>query len=120
MHALALVDDQVSVLLEPLFTAAGAADSETVGAGVGGGSDVVTATETLPWPVPADPVQRSVNVELAVNAPVDWLPEVDFDPLQAPDAVHELALVDDHVSVLLPPLPTEAGEADKVTLGRLA
>ena len=40
---------------------------------------------------------------LAVKGPTDWLPEVVWLPDQAPEAVHELALLADQVSVALPP-----------------
>ena len=109
----AFVDDQVNVLLPPLATEVGDADNETVGAGVG----FVTVMEVLAWRVPPAPVQLSVNEVVALNAPVLWLPETDFVPLQPPDAVHDVALVDDHVKVLLPPLVTEVGEADNETVG---
>jgi hypothetical protein len=54
---------------------------------------------------------------LAVNAPVLCEPDVDFDPLQLPDAVQDVAFVEDHVNVLLPPLLTDVGEADSETVG---
>ncbi len=38
-------------------------------------------------------------------------------PLQPPEAVHEVALVDDHDNVLLAPLATDVGDADNVTVG---
>jgi hypothetical protein len=44
-------------------------------------------------------------------------PDMSFDPLQLPDAVQELAFVELHVSVLLPPLVTDVGAADSVTVG---
>ena len=52
-----------------------------------------------------------------VNDPVSSEPEVAFDPLQLPDAVHAVALVELHVSVLLPPLLTDIGEAESDTVG---
>jgi hypothetical protein len=45
------------------------------------------------------------------------LPEVARLPLHAPDAVHELALVDDQVSVALLPTSTVVGFAESVTVG---
>ena len=38
-------------------------------------------------------------------------------PLQAPEAVQEVAFVADHVNVELPPLATELGLAAKLTVG---
>ena len=44
-------------------------------------------------------------------------PLVDCDPLQPPLAVHDVALVDDHVIVDEPPDATDVGEAEMVTVG---
>jgi hypothetical protein len=52
-----------------------------------------------------------------LNAPVDSLPCVDFVPLQAPEAVQELAFVDDQLSVALWPTEMLAGFAFRVTVG---
>ena len=46
-----------------------------------------------------------------------WVPEVALVPLQLPDAVHDVALVDAHVKTLLAPLLTEVGAAVSVTVG---
>jgi hypothetical protein len=54
---------------------------------------------------------------LAVSAPVDSAPLGPLVPLQSPVAVHELALVDDHDSVALPPLAIDTGLAVNVTVG---
>jgi hypothetical protein len=50
-------------------------------------------------------------------APVDFEPDVACAPLQPPEAVHEVALVDDHVMVEEPPLATLLGLALSETLG---
>jgi len=52
-----------------------------------------------------------------VRAPVLWLPLVALAPLQPPVAVHEVALVEFHVSVDSPPLLTEVGAALKDAVG---
>ena len=52
-----------------------------------------------------------------VNGPVSAVPDVAFDPLQLPDAVHDVAFVELHVSVLLAPLLTDIGEAESDTVG---
>lgn len=52
-----------------------------------------------------------------VNAPVLWVPEVAIDPLQLPDPVQDVAFVELHVRVLLPPLLTDIGDADNETVG---
>ena len=110
---LAFDDDHVRVLVPPLLTVVGDADNVTTGAGVG----AVTETDALACAVPPEPVQLSVKVELALNAPVVWLPEVDLEPLQLPDALQEFAFVDDQLNVLLEPLFTVAGDADNETVG---
>ena len=52
-----------------------------------------------------------------INAPLDWLPEVALLPDHAPEAVQEVALVDDQVSVEDAPLATEVGLAVSDTVG---
>lgn len=52
-----------------------------------------------------------------VSAPVPWLPAVAFWPDHAPDAVHDVASVDDHVSVDESPRSTDEGLALKDTVG---
>jgi len=56
-------------------------------------------------------------VALAESAPVDCEPLTGMLPDQAPEAVHEVALVADQVKVELPPLATVLGLAEKVTVG---
>jgi hypothetical protein len=57
---------------------------------------------------------------VAVIAPVACEPAVATDPDQPPEAVQAVALVDDQVTVELPPLATLVGLALKETLGGLA
>jgi hypothetical protein len=52
-----------------------------------------------------------------VSAPLDSEPVSPLVPLQSPEATHELALPDDHVSVEVPPLTIDAGLAVKLTVG---
>jgi hypothetical protein len=54
---------------------------------------------------------------LAVRAPVDCDPLAALLPVQAPEAVHEVAFVADQVNVELPPLATVLGLAAKATVG---
>jgi hypothetical protein len=54
---------------------------------------------------------------LAVSALVVTEPASPLSPLQPPVAVHELALLDVHDSVEVPPLPIDAGLAVKLTVG---
>jgi hypothetical protein len=53
----------------------------------------------------------------AVSALVDSEPVSPLVPLQSPVAVHELALLDVHDSVEVPPLVIDAGVAVNVTVG---
>ena len=85
VQAVALVDDQVSVVALPLATVLGLAAREMVGAG--------WVTETVAdWlAVPPGPVQERVKVELDFSAPVVWVPLSGSVPDQPPEAVHALA-----------------------------
>jgi hypothetical protein len=67
--------------------------------------------------VPALPVQVNVKVVLAVSAPVDWVPVSDLVPDHPPEAAHDIALVEDQVSVAPLPLCTVLGFADSATVG---
>jgi hypothetical protein len=62
-------------------------------------------------------VQLNENAVDALSTPVDAVPLVALEPAQPPEAVHEVALVEDHVSVEAPPLATLVGLALKVTVG---
>ena len=54
---------------------------------------------------------------LAASAPVDWLPEVAWGPDQAPEAVQEVALAEDQVSVEDAPFTIDVGVAVSDTVG---
>jgi len=56
-------------------------------------------------------------VAVADRGPTAWLPEVLIDPLQPPDAVHPVALVDDQVSVDWLPEVIEVLSAERLTVG---
>ncbi len=45
------------------------------------------------------------------------MPETDFDPLHPPEAVHDVAFCDDHVSAELWPCVTDVGDAESVSVG---
>ncbi len=111
VQALALVDDQVSVVPFPLVTVLGLAVSETVGAGW------VTETVAVWLAVPPGPVQDRVKVELALSAPVLWVPLSGSAPDQPPDAVQALAWLADQVRLALPPLITVLGLAVSAIVG---
>jgi hypothetical protein len=114
VHAVALVADQVSVALLPLATVLGLAARLTVGTG--------WVTETVvdcAAALPPVPVQVSVYVAFAVRVPVDCVPVSALAPAHAPDAVQEVALLDDQVRVDALPLRMVLGLALKliVTVG---
>jgi hypothetical protein len=111
VQAVALVEDQVSAELAPRVIELGLALRETVGAGF------LTDTDADCEALPPGPVQVSPKVELAVKSPVDWVPLRALSPDQLPEAAQEVALVDDHVIVALPPLTTALGPTLSVTVG---
>jgi len=113
LQAVALVVDQARVELLPLTTVLGLADSATVGAGAGEVTDTVADWLALP----PGPVQVSEKVSLALSAPVDCEPLTVLVPDQAPDAVQEEALLDDHAKVALLPLVIVLGLALNPTVG---
>jgi hypothetical protein len=94
------------------LTLAGLALKDTVGAG---GAETVTVADCDADP-PA-PVQVRVNLVEAVSAGVVCEPAVASEPLQPPEAVQAVALVDDHVNADVAPLWTVAGFAVRVTEG---
>ena len=68
-------------------------------------SEMVTVA-TAGWLVPPAPAQVNTKAVVAVTGPVLWLP-LETDPLQPPDAVQDIALIEVHVSVGAPPVTTE-------------
>jgi hypothetical protein len=75
----------------------------------------VTVADALA--VPPNPVQARPKVLVLVNVPVDSLPEFNLAPDQPPEAVQEVALVDDQVSVEDPQLAADLGFAASDTVG---
>jgi hypothetical protein len=90
--------------------AVGLAVSVTVGAGT-------TVTVALCAPLPPMPSQVNVNVVVTVSAAVEAVPLTGLDPLQPPDAVQLVALVELQLSVEVPPPAMLVGLADSVTVG---
>jgi hypothetical protein len=111
VQEVALVELHVSVDAAPLATEVGFAVRVTVGVP---GTVTVALAMLLDPPGPAQ-VNRYESV--AVIAPVLCVPLVALVPLQPPVAVHEVALVELHVSVDAAPLATEIGFAVRVTVG---
>ena len=54
---------------------------------------------------------------LALRAPVDWEPLTALPPDQAPDALQDVALVEDHTRDAALPLVIELGLTRKLTVG---
>jgi hypothetical protein len=81
------------------------------------GAVTVTVVLAAAGVVPLAPEQVNVNVLVALNAALTTLPPVDCAPLHAPDAVHAVALVEDQVSVVVPPVVTLVGLALSETVG---
>lgn len=106
-----MVEDQVNVELAPLAMLAGLALKDTPGAG----GETVTVADCDA--VPPAPVQVSVYWVVAVSAGVVDEPLVGSDPPHPPEAVQEVALVEDHVSVEVAPLLIVLGLAPRVTAG---
>ena len=108
------MDDQLKVEPLPLVTLVGFALIDTLG----GVADTVTVADWLA--VPPAPVQLKAYVALVESAPVVYVPLAASVPLHPPDAEHEVALVEDQVTVELPPLGTLAGLALIDIVGGLA
>ncbi len=117
MHAVALVDDQVSVALCPTVIEVG--DTATVTVGRGGAA--VTVNVAVAFVLPPAPLQVSayLNVPVAVGFSLS-VPLTASLPVQALDAVHAVALVDDQVSVALCPTVMLVGATLIVTVGAAA
>jgi hypothetical protein len=112
VQEVALLDDQVSVDALPLAIVLGLALKLTVAVGF-----ALTVTVAVCAAVPPAPLQVSVYAEVLVNAPVDWVPVIALAPDQAPEAAHEVAFVEDHVSVALLPLFKALGPTLRVRVG---
>ncbi len=67
--------------------------------------------------MPPAPLQLKVNLVVALRAAVACDPVVASAPLQPPEALQEVAFVDDQVNVEVAPLFTVVGFALKVTAG---
>jgi hypothetical protein len=111
VQEVALVEDHVTVEPLPLVTLVGLALMDTLG----GFADTVTVADCDAEP--PEPVQVSVYFVVAVRAKVTFEPLIGSEPLQPPEAVHDVALVEDQVSVDLAPLATVLGFAVRVTAG---
>jgi hypothetical protein len=109
VHDVALLEAQVRIDVPPGAMTEGL----TVNATVGMILTVAVAGELLP----PGPVQSSEYEVAVATAPVLWLPLEPRTPLQPPEAVQEVALVELHVSVEAFPEATAVGAADRVAVG---
>ncbi|MBI3685585.1 hypothetical protein HY250_04230 [Candidatus Azambacteria bacterium] len=109
--------DAVQVRLIWEVAAVAVKPAGTLGDVVSGGELTVILTDCAV--VPPAPVQESVyeNTPVAEGVTVSE-PESAFDPDHAPEAVQEVALEEDHVSVEDEPRVTEETEAVSATEGR--
>ena len=96
----------------PMDTVAGDVDRFTVGVG---GDPTITVTEAET--VPPAPVQSSVKVALALSTAVASVPLAAFEPLQLPEAVHNVASVVPQMRVVVSPAITLADADVSVTVG---
>jgi hypothetical protein len=106
-----LLEVHVNVELPPAATTCGDAVKVTVGTG-----KMVTVVTTGAV-TPPGPAQMSEYAVAAVNGPVLWLPLAATVPLQPPEALHEVALVELHVSMEAFPEATAVGAAASVAVG---
>lgn len=114
VQEVALVEDQVRVEVPPWATLDGLAAIETLG----GGAETVTVADCDAEP--PVPVQVRVNFAVAARVGVVCEPAVASEPLQPPEAVQEVAFVDDQVSIDVAPLATVVGFAVRITVGAVA
>jgi hypothetical protein len=105
VHDVAFAVVQFSVTLAPEATCVALADSDSVGAAVGGGV-VVTATDSERDAEPPAPVHVMSNVVFALRIGEVSLPEVTLLPAQPPAAVQEVAFVVLHASWTVLPAAT--------------
>jgi hypothetical protein len=113
VQEVAFVDDHVRLAVEPTIMLVGETEMVTVGAG---GAPTVSVAEA--FALPPLPVQVSVYVSVPAAVGVSVaVPLVFSAPLQAPLAMHEVAFVDDQVSVAFEPRIIEVGFTARVTVG---
>ena len=77
----------------------------------------LTVTVTLCCAVPPVPLQLSVKSVVLESALVVVFPDVGLLPLQPPEALHDVAFVEDHVRVEVPSTFTAVGLALRLTVG---
>jgi hypothetical protein len=106
-----LLEVHVNVERPPAATTGG--DAVNVTAGTGRMVTVATRGAVTP----PGPAQMSEYAVAAVNGPVLWLPLAASVPLQPPEALHEVAWVELHVSTEAFPEATAVGAAASAAVG---
>jgi hypothetical protein len=110
VQEVALLEDQLNVALPPLETLVGLALSETSGA-------PSTVTVAAWVALPPTPVHVRTYSVVESSGPVFIEPLVATDPLQPPEVVHAVALVEFQASVADWPRATAIRLGDKATVG---
>ena len=111
LHALAWLDDQLSVTLSPSVIELWSNDALTVGNGW------FTVTLAVSLSLPPAPVHVTLTLKLpALDGVYVFVPEVAVEPI-AGEPLHALALLDDHVNSTLSPRVMELSSNDAVTVG---
>ena len=113
MQASAFAEFHVSVVELPAVIVIGSTVISTVGVV---GCSTVTVTVASSLPTPPGPVQSSWYVVVTIGE-TDAVPFVGLEPDQPRNAVHDVAFVELHVSVVDSPAAMEFGDADRVTVG---
>ncbi len=114
VHEVALLEFHVSVDVPPGAITEGL----TLNVAVGAVGDIKVTVTVVIELVPPGPVQVSEYEVEVLRAAVLSVPLVARVPLQPPVAVHEVALVELHVKVEVPPAATAVGFAVRATVGR--
>jgi hypothetical protein len=109
VHEVAFLEFQVSVDVRPGAMTEGL----TLNVAEGMTFTVTVAGEL----VPPRPVQVSEYAVAVLTAAVLWLPLPARTPLQPPEAVHDVAWVELHVKLEVPPDATTVGAAANATVG---
>ena len=87
------------------------------GGGSGGGVGALTVTVVEALAEPPLPLQVKLKIAVVVRLPVLWEPEIALAPLQAPEAVQDVALVEDQDRLEALPEVTAVGLAEIETVG---
>ncbi|MDP3991507.1 MAG: hypothetical protein Q8P66_01210, partial [Candidatus Colwellbacteria bacterium] len=93
MHEVALLEVQERAAEDPESMVIGPSEPFALMSTVGG-SSAPTLTVTLSETLPPGPKQVIVYPREEVSGPVGWEPAIGLNPLQPPEAMHEVALLE--------------------------